>query len=179
MRHALHFGLDDLVPHTTHRIDLVVVSVDPESVILDTAFRDLKRSWSLGKLLCGDSAGDERGGLISGGFERLWLDLPGRMVLYANQQGGFRVGCPVAGKNIAGEFGAALVRWRAGEERSLICQACDEVHKLEQCVTAPPAAFGSSAIVFSDALGIQLSERARRDLVKAIGPIRVVLRRTV
>jgi hypothetical protein len=179
VRHVLHFGLEDLVPHTTHRIDLVVVSVDPDSVILDTAFLDLKRSWSLGKLLSGDSAGDERGGLISGGFERLWLDLPGRMVLYANQQGGFRVRCPVAAKNIASEFGAALVRWRTGEERSLICPACGQVHKLEECVTAPPAAFGSSAIVFSDAVGIQLSERARRDLVKAIGPIRVVLRRTV
>jgi len=156
----------------------VVVSVEPESLISAAAFHGLQQVWEKGKLLCGDSAGDEPNGLISGGFVRLWLDQPGRMVLYANQQGGFRVSCPQTGANIAAEFGAALSRWRSGAPRSLECSACKLAHALESCVLAPPGAFGASAIVFSDAGGIELNSRARSDLLSAIGPFHVVLRRT-
>jgi hypothetical protein len=155
----------------------VVVSVEPESLISATAFHGLQQAWEKAKLLRGDSAGDDPNGLISGGFVRLWLDLPSRMVLYANQQGGFRVSCPQTGGNIAAEFGAALSRWRSGGPRSLECSACKLPHALESCVLAPPGVFGASAIVFSDAGDIELSSRTRSDLLSAIGSFHVVVRR--
>jgi hypothetical protein len=156
----------------------VVVPVEPESLISAAVFHGLQQVWEKAKLLRGDGVGDDRSGLISGGFERLRLDLPGRTVLYANQQGGFRVKCAQTGANIAAEFGAALLHWRSGGPRGLECSACGLPHALETCVLAPPGAFGASAIVFSDAGGIELSSRARSDLLSAIGRFHVVLRRT-
>lgn len=177
IRHAIEFGVEDRVPRPTHRIDLVVVSVDPECLISAEVFHGLLRGWGEAKLLRRDGVGDDPSGLISGGFSRLWLDLPGRMLLYANQQGGFRVMCPQTGANIASEFGAALLGWRSGAARSLQCSSCSEAHALEGCVLAPPGAFGASAIVFSNVGDIQLSSRARSDLESAIGAFHVVVRR--
>ena len=167
------------MPYPTHRIDLVVLSVEPEFCIPETALRDLQRTWEAAGLVVGDRAGDDASGLVADGFARLWLDQPARMMLYANQQGGFRVTCPGNGENIAAEFGAALVRWRAGAPRSVRCPACGEVHPLEGCVLAPPGAFASSAIVFSDVGGVTLTRRARADLKAAIGAFVVVVRRTL
>ena len=167
------------MPHTSHRIDVVVVSVEPELEILETAFDGLRQRWEDGGLLTGDDVGDDPNGLIQGGFMRLWLDVPGRVVLYANQQGGFKVVCPRTGRNMARQFQEALMRWRSGGDRSLSCEHCSDCHLLEHCEMAPPGAFGSTAIVFSDAADIRLTERASSDIREAIGAFKVILRRTV
>jgi hypothetical protein len=167
------------VPNPTHRIDLLVVPVEPECSLEEAALVRLRRLWEVDGLLAGESAGDESSDLVAGGFSRLWLDRPGCMVLYANQQGGFRVTCPDNGKNIAPGFGAALGAWRDGGERSMECPACGKVHALDICVLAPPGAFGRSAIVFGDAGGVDLSDRARTDLLHHIGDFRVVIRRRI
>ena len=165
------------MPKVSHRIDLVVVSVEPELLVLESVVSGLQQRWEDNRLLLGDQIGDDPNGLISGGFKRLWLDQPGRMMLYANQQGGFRVSCPQKGGNIAKAFETALRAWRKSGPRSLVCPVCHAEHPLEACTLSPPGVFGSSAIVFSDVGGVQLTGRARADLLEAIGPFHVVLRR--
>ena len=146
-------------------------------MILESVINGLQQRWEDDRLLLADRAGDEPNGLITVGFKRLWLDDPGRMVLYANQQGGFRVSCPQKGGNIAGSFQTALTQWRTGGPRTLKCPVCGCEHPLEACTLSPPGVFGRSAVVFSDVGGVQLTGRARADLLEAIGPFHVVLRR--
>jgi len=127
----------------------------------------------------GDRPGGKVDGLTIGGFARIWLDQPTRMVLYANQQGGFRVRCPVDDQSIAGAYGRALKAWRGGAARELVCPSCTQTHALDDCVLVPTGAFGSSAIVLSDVGTIELTERVHADLQAAIGPFRVVMRRSL
>lgn len=153
------------MPHVSHRLDLLVVSTDMERVFTRTEFETF-----VARL-------PKKTAVIQGGFERVWLDQPGRMLLYANQQGGFRVHCPVNKDNIAGLFGRALVAWKGGAARALGCSACGEQHLLETCELRPPGAFACSAIVFSDVEGIALTVEAGEVLADTLGPVRVVLRR--
>jgi hypothetical protein len=153
------------MPHVSHRMDLLLVSTDMERVFTRTEF----------ETFCARLPSENA--VIQGGFERVWLDQPGRMLLYANQQGGFRVHCPVNNDNIAGLFGRALVAWKAGAARALRCSACGEEHPLETCELRPPGAFGRSAVVFSDVEGIALSAEASEVLADTLGPVHVLLRR--
>ena len=75
------------------------------------AFDALKREWTAEGRIGSGAALD---GLVQGGFRRLWLDLPGRLTLYANQQGGYYVRCPATGQGIALAFSEAVQGWRRG-----------------------------------------------------------------
>ena len=162
---ALETTISLVMPHVSRRLDLLIVSTDLERVFTRTEFE------TFCALL------PEKRAVIQGGFERVWLDQPGRMLLYANQQGGFRVHCPVNKDNIAGTFGRALVAWKGGAARALRCSACGEQHQLETCELRPPGAFACSAIVFSDVEGTALSAEVGAVLTDTLGPVRVVLRR--
>ena len=157
------------MPRPTHRIDLLLVSHDSEHEIGTAEWEAIEVAWA-------HLPPEER---VAGGYGALRLDIPGRQVLYANQMGGFRVSCPSSGDNIAPAYGRALLRWKAGESRSLDCPACDQAHDLATCLLAPPGAFGRWAIVFSDAQDIALSDAARRVLESQIGPVYTVVRRPV
>jgi len=167
------------VPHPSHRIDILLVPDDPELVIRTAVFDELGQRWAKSGWLRKDGPGPNVDGLVPGGFKRMWLDHPGRVVLYANQQGGFRVACPKTGDNIAAAFGLAVKRWRSGGARELECLACAGTHGLEACEMAPPGAFGASAIVLSDAQGISLTQKACAAVHEAIGPFHLVLRRAL
>jgi len=165
------------MPHPSHRLDLLVVPADPEAEIERAAFERLLESWEATGWIEGDGPGPAVGELLPGGFARVWRDDPGRVVLYANQQGGFRVQCPDTEAIISPAFGAALVAWKHGEQRVLDCPGCGEPHALEDCELRPHGAFGRGAVVFADAASTLLSSNARAALAEALGPVDVVIRR--
>ncbi len=160
------------MPHASHRLDLVVVPNDLHCPLNLDAVAALFARWDL------DDGGrsQQTNELVEGGCQRVWLDRPGRLLLYANQSGGFRVRCPRTGDNISALFGPAHRQWKSGSERQLRC-SCGEEHALEDCVFDPPGAFASWAIVFGSVNGARLMARASADLQELLGDHRVVLRR--
>ena len=154
------------MPHASHRLDLVLLPVDPEAEPDRPAFADFANRWS-GRL---EQA-------IVGGARGLRLDDPGRVSLYANQQGGFRVRCPRSGENLASAFSAAVERWRSGAPRAMCCPACGEEHALEEITLIPPGGFARFAVVFVDAATLNLEPEPRAELESALGPLREIARR--
>ena len=160
------------MPHASHRLDLLVVPTDPHQTIDEAQTARLFADWGLDAM--GRSGNMER--LIEGGCKRVWLDRPGRLWLYGNQLGGFRVACPDTNALISSEFGRAHRAWKAGAARMLAC-TCGADHALEDCVFSPPAAFSTWAIVFADIEGISLTPLVESSIQATIGPYRVVTRR--
>lgn len=157
------------MPVPTHRLDLVVVPTPPDRWV-DLA--PLLARWSDRGLLT-DGAAE----LVPGGVARVRVDRPDGVVLYANRQGGFRVGCPRCAANLVPAFSAAMRSWRAGGPRACACPACRVDLPLESLEFAPAAAFGRTAMVFHDVAAPTLTDAARADLDEAVGTWRIVLRR--
>lgn len=165
------------MPHASHRLDLLLVPDDPERALDLDALAALFQIWQSAGALQNGAPGPERDRIIEGGFVRMSVDRPGRVALYANQQGGFRVWCPATRQGLAMAFSKAVERWRAGEPRSLRCPACGALHPLEALVLEPPGAFASGALVFADVGTAEIQPDAMRALTDALGPLRMVLRR--
>lgn len=160
------------MPHASSRIDLLVVPSDSRQGVEEHAVSQLFGRWSLNER----GRAPDMSSIVDGGCERVWFDRPGRIVLYANQTGGFRVRCPDTGVNISAEFGRSHREWKCGGANTVDCP-CGTLHGLEACLLEPPGAFASWAIVFASAEGLALTEQAARDVRELVGPYRVVLRR--
>jgi hypothetical protein len=158
-------------PRARHRIDVLLV---PEALGHEpdrAAFEAILSGW--------ESSGRVRdGSLIRGGFRRVWLDVPGHVALYANQQGGYYVRCPVSQGNIARAFSRAVQAWRAGGERQMHCPECGQEHPLEAVVLAPPGAFARGAVVFSDVGSLDVGPAVQQELQEVLGESRLIVRRT-
>ena len=161
------------MPHASHRIDLLVLPKDPDQPLDEEAMTALFEAWGV----------DERGRVadhrepIAGGCKRVWVDRPGRVWLYGNQSGGFRVRCPVTQDNIAKSFGSAHRAWKNGGARVVLCPSCGNTHPLEDVQFAPPAAFARWALVFSDASSSVLHSSTMAQICEALGPTQSIIRR--
>lgn len=161
------------MPLASHRFDLLVLPTLLEQAVDMSAVEGLFERWAV----------DKRGrsphavGLISGGCKRIWIDQPGRLWLYANQMGGFRVSCPATEALISTDFGRAHRAWKQSGPRTLSCSSCGQIHPLEDCLFRPPAAFARWALVFSDAADVALTPKAVEDIATALGPTQVLIRR--
>jgi len=160
------------MPHASHRLDLLVVPTDPHTPLDEAVTARLFDGWGLDHN--GRSENLER--FVDGGCNRIWMDRPGRLWLYGNQLGGFRVQCPETNVLVSAEFGRAHRAWKAGAQRALACP-CGSDHPLEACIFSPPAAFATWAIVFADIDGTSLTPLAKSSIQEAIGPYRVLTRR--
>lgn len=158
-------------PRARHRIDVLLVSEELEHEPDREAFAAVLAGWEA-------SGRVQDGSLIHGGFRRVWLDVPGYVALYANQQGGYYVRCPVTQGTVARAFSAAVQAWRAGAERQMRCPKCGQLHRLEDVVLAPPGAFARGAVVFSDAGSLDLGAGVQEELRAVLGASRVIVRRT-
>lgn len=161
----------------SHRLDLCIVPEDPESYPRD-AMAALIAHWAVRGIV--NSAGwaeSNANALVEGGFRRLRIDDPGRVVLYANQMGGFRVACPKREGNIVAAFRRALVASRKGEPRLLDCPACGNSHPLEALDYAPAAAFGRVCLVVSDVNDAHLTAEAVAEVSDRLGGWTLVRRR--
>jgi hypothetical protein len=154
-------------------LDLLIVAAEPDQSVDVERVEALFRDWRVDQF--GRSECPQE--LIEGGCARVWLDQPGRTLLYANQSGGFRVRCPDCHDNIAQAFGVAHRGWKQGAARTLVCPGCGVTHALEAVVLQPPGAFSGWAIVFSSVGGTALTAQAKRAIEAAVGEHRVILRR--
>jgi len=154
-------------------MDLLIVPKVLDQPLDEAALETLFRRWGVDPN--GRTARSHD--IVDGGCRRIWLDQPGRLLLYANQSGGFRVRCPESGDNIAQAFGRAHREWKVGGLRFLKCPACGQEHPLEACVFEPPAAFAEWAIVLSDVGGLELGTGIEDQVSDAIGPFQLIARR--
>jgi hypothetical protein len=157
---------------TGSRLDLVIVPRDPDQVfpLVDHVPAWLARGW-LGPDGAFGPQGDAWG---TGGYAAWRWESAEAPRLWANEQGGFHVGCPRGGQPLAGPFGKAWEAARQGRgPRALGCPACGEVHKLEALAFRPPAVFAREALVLLDVGAADVDAR----VAEALGPARWVFRR--
>ncbi|MFT4624105.1 MAG: hypothetical protein ACI8PZ_002764 [Myxococcota bacterium] len=162
------------MPRPGRRLDLIVV---PQPPTRQPDPHPVLDSWRERGWVRPDGTPGAPDRLITGDFARVQVDRPGRMTLYANRQGGFRVACPSCGANLVPPFMAAITSWRAGGPRECACSACTRSHPLETLDFKPAAAFGMCAVVFFDVGSAALLPAAVAELTEAIGPGCTVLRR--
>jgi hypothetical protein len=161
------------MPHASRRLDLLVLPKDVDQPLDESAVSGLFEGWGVD--IRGHSP--QASSLVEGGCKRIWLDQPGRLWLYGNQAGGFRVRCPTKGDNISAAFGRAHRAWKDGSPRTFDCTVCGAVHPLEACHFEPPAAFARWAVVFSDVGAPVLSAGTEAQLMAVLGPIQLIGRR--
>lgn len=165
------------MPLPSRRLDLHLVPPDPDDHPRASADGLVDELIRLGMILPGGGPGPEAARWVQGGFGRLWVDDPGHVVLYANQQGGFRVRCPSCGENLVPVFGSALSAFRHGQPRRCTCPRCGTESPLEDLEFAPPAAFGRLSVVTADVSTAALTAEALALVADRLGDWRVVLRR--
>jgi hypothetical protein len=129
------------MPLVRHRLDCCICLVPPDRQYihqLQTLAEELLQAKKRHKLLpCGS-------------FESILVESFDHPRLYANHQGGYRVGCPACSQNIAKAFSRAVENWRKGAERTMECDSCFLVFPLEEAKGRPPFAFSSSSIILHD-----------------------------
>lgn len=159
------------MPLPSHRLDLAIV---PGGDRLDRAAVDGLVADLVGGGVFSDDGlpGPHATDLVSGGFVRWRVDDPGRVVLYANQQGGFGVRCPACGANVVPAFNAA---WPGGS--ALTCGTCATTTALPALDFRPPAAFGPGALVLADVGAASLTVQGHARVAAALGSLRVIGRR--
>jgi len=167
------------MPHASHRLDLVLVPTDPERAPPVRVWPALRDAWTARGWLRECRPGPASEALIRGGFERIWISLPGKSTLYANEQGGYRVSCPRCARPLSSEFAAAHERYKAGGPRELRCPGCETSLALEDLRFAPDAAFARFAIVLADVKSLDLEPAAKAEIEAGFGSLRNVLRRVV
>lgn len=159
----------------SHQLDLLLVPA--ESCAVSSGDILLERLRAEGVIDASGRPGPEARRWSPGSFARITIDDPGRIVLYSNGQGGFRVRCPLDGAPIVRAFETAMAAWRAAGPRELVCPACGGVHRLDDVTALPPIAFGRFAVVTSDVGDADFGAEALAWAEAALGPARVVLRR--
>jgi hypothetical protein len=160
-----------------HRLDLLLLPTAPERGLDDRAWRSLVQDWSARGIVRDESPGRRASDLIIGGFQRLWLDQPGGLHLFANHQGGYRVYCRDCQALVTGAFVSAVGRWRAGGRRELECPSCGHVASLEGLVYRPEAAYATWAVVLSSVTSLELEPELWLEINRALGPLRSIFRR--
>ena len=161
------------MPHASHRLDLLILPSQLDTAVDVSAVAGLFREWGVDAQ--GRTADDCT--VVLRGCKRIWLDQPGRLILYGNQTGGFRVSCPTNGNNIARAFSVAHRAWKAGQPRSLTCPGCGQCHGLELCDFQPAAAFSNWAVVLGDVGDTSLTPCAMAQVKRALGETQLILRR--
>ena len=162
------------MPHPSHRIDIVVVPQQLERPLSDGAAEELLAALGVNE----QGFPEEPDRIVSGGCRRVWFDRPGRLWLYGNLVGGFRVYCPTTAEVVSSDFGRAFREWKAGAERALSCPSCGFVHALEDFNFGPPAAFAHWALIISDAKHLELTPRSLDVVEQHLGAIKTLHRRT-
>ncbi len=161
----------------SRRLDVIVVPEDPD---LDPIgpLRELYEDLLAREVITAEGApGPAAARWMVGGFERLYLDDPGEMTLWANRQGGFAALCPTTSEVITAAFSTALTEARRGGAWALTCPSCGSRHALHEVRGRPAFAFASAALVTADAQAARLTEEGSMWTRRRLGSARVILRR--
>ena len=164
------------MPFPRSQLDLCIVFPDLENPKTKRQIDCLLEAWKIRSWIKEDLKQAEVG-LLEGNFQKIWIDLPNKVRLYANHQGGYRVLCPRSEQSIATAFSTAVTEWRQGGERIMMCPACQEEHRLEMVITRPKAHFSKGAIILRDVSSVQLSNEAKDDIKEYLGEVDFVYKR--
>ena len=150
------------MPRPGHRLDVMLVARPVDREVSDVvATRTVE-------LLKSRVKADVRG---------VRVDRRDRPWLFANQQGGFHVRCPVDGMSVVVPFSRAWARYRDGKgERAMRC-LCGEQHLLEALDFLPMAAFGRVAVTLLDVSSARVVSGHEAAIEAVFGPFDVVARR--
>lgn len=165
------------MPLPSSRLDLHLVPPDPDDRPRADAERLIAELRKRAILDERGFAGPEATRWIADGFRSVRIDDPGHVVLYANQQGGFRVSCPVCRENLVPVFMQALSSFRRGGPRRCTCPACGTDQPLDALDFLPAAAFGRLSVVTVDVGGAALTPEGVQLVGDLLGAWRTVLRR--
>lgn len=170
------------MPFPRDALDLLLVPSDPGLLPDAAAIADLFDRWQERGLLAPGTgplrrtAGPRAWALLPGGFGTLWLDRPPAEVLYANQQGGFRVPCPACGASLVLAFQAAVKARREGRNEPVRC-ACGLVEAVHLLPLSPPGAFARGALILGDVQGLEPVAGPLREVEFILGAVQVLARR--
>ncbi|MEO0605826.1 MAG: hypothetical protein AAF211_30620 [Myxococcota bacterium] len=165
----------------SHRLDVLAVPLGADHAPVE-ALRQLLAE------LREDGVIDVRGGpgpasrrWMPEGFRGLRLDMPERITLYGNRQGGFRVYCPVENEPITAAFSYAYSEARRQARpdlETLNCPVCGGVHALGELPGRPPFHFARLALQTIDAEALRPAPAMVERLERIFGGVRWVGVRT-
>lgn len=115
--------------------------------------------------------------LVEGGARAWSFERFGQPRFVANQQGGFRVRCPVCAGNLVPSFSAALAAWKRGAAAEHLCPHCGDRRALSELSFAPAAAFGEAGLHLVDVASSEPDPEVRAQVEAHIGPSVLVARR--
>jgi len=154
----------------SHRLDVLAVPRAPASAPVEALRAFLLELVEGGVIDARGTPGPEFAQWMPEGFARLRLDIPGRIALYGNRQGGFRVFCPsVEGPPITAAFSEAYTGARHAERPDLAelsCPVCGQPHPLGETRGRPSFRFARVALQTVDAEALsplpEMESRLRR-----------------
>ena len=159
----------------SHRLDVLAVPQSPSAAPIDE-LREFLRTLTEQEVLDGRGGpGPNSARWMPEGFARVRLDLPDRITLYANRQGGFRVFCPVgSGPPITDAFVVAYTAARGDERPDLTpieCPTCGGRHTLGETVGRPTFRFARLALQTIDAEALLPAISMVSELQRQIGEL--------
>ncbi|MFN7142967.1 MAG: hypothetical protein ACK4YP_04275 [Myxococcota bacterium] len=160
------------MPPAVHRLSILLLPADPDTP--GERAEALRARLERDGWLSGDTPGPRA--LVDGGFARARVEVFDTPRFASNNQGGFRVSCPVDGASVVVPFSRALERWRNGGPRALAC-TCGETHDLAALVYAPEAGFARGWLALLDVGGAAVDPAALALADEVLGGVRVVARR--
>ena len=114
-------------------------------------------------------------------FQKLSVVHSVKSILFANNQGGYRVLCPNNDKIVTVDFTNGVAKWRALEntpqDNIVHCSGCDNEHRLVDFIGKPEFAFGRCAFHFTDIQYSVINEMILDEVDKNIGRGKLVLKR--
>jgi hypothetical protein len=165
------------MPFPRNLLDTVICSEHPELPLYVEDLNMLISLWQEREWIDEDGRCLTRTQLVEGGFAKLMVVYPEKVLLYANHQGGYKVLCPIGHQGIAETFSYAVEEWRRGGARTMHCTACEQNHSLEDVILKPKGAFSNGALIFRGVESIHFTEVAKTDIKEILGKNQVVYRR--
>ena len=165
------------MPFPRDLLDIVICSYVPDVSWDVQKLQSLMSTWEEKEWIDEHGRGISKDHPVEGGFSRLMIDKPEKILLYANHQGGYKVLCPVSFQNIARAFSEGVEAWRKGGERVLYCPLCNVEHALEEAVLKPNGSFSKGAVILRGVHSIHFSQEALADIESILGKTAIVYRR--
>lgn len=116
-----------------------------------------------------------------GSFQKLSVVSSDTPMLFANNQGGYRVLCPNNDKIVTVDFTKGVAKWRAlqntPKDNIVYCSGCDNGHRLVDFNGKPEFAFGRFAFHFIDIEYSKMNEVILDEVEINVGRCKLVLKR--
>lgn len=158
----------------SHRLDVLAVPAFADVAPVDGLRRFVSELLNEGVIDARGRPGPLFARWMPEGFRGLRLDLPDRVTLYGNRQGGFRVHCPVDDAIVTEAFSRAYSQVRSTRRPDLgtfVCPSCGATHRLDEMVGKPPFRFARTALQTIDAEALHPTAAMIERLERTVGEV--------